>query len=375
MAARQALSQLRASTGERVDEAFLLLLRLFDNIKKNPSDAKFRRISCSNSRIQSQLLCFEGSHGFLEAAGFVKEIDGSGTAALVLPTSAMISFNDGHMALRQTYARVSEAKQSSAIHKAEEGSFDERVKEVLGMIPGVEATLLRRAAFKEMPWANGLGVTREIAADRTPAPQADSGHGTLAPFCWRLSMADLAAPGGPFSQLCNVDRVLTLLEGEGVTVAVNGEEAVELKPHETFKFPGDVPTTSTVGSTTGRDLNTMWDRTRCKASVSIVTGPAMLMLPPGLSVAFAVAIGGDASVAVTARGAVDRGMFDMGKEDAVRFDVDLCGEEVPPQKKARAGSDGTAAVDSSDLSLKIGTGTVYAVFLSLPSAKKGQSRL
>ncbi|MFM7247546.1 MAG: HutD family protein, partial [Actinomycetota bacterium] len=55
-----------------------------------------------------------------------------------------------------------------------------------------DLTPLPRPGFREMPWANGLGTTREIALD----PDAGAGG---APFRWRLSMADLAGPG-PFSE-------------------------------------------------------------------------------------------------------------------------------------------------------------------------------
>ena len=103
-----------------------------------------------------------------------------------------------------------------------------------------------------MPWANGLGVTREIDADQT-----QRGSTTTPPFRWRVSMADLSAPGGMFSQIPGVDRIIVLLEGSGVTLAVDGSPPRELARLEPFPFSGDVSTSSTVASASGRDLNCM----------------------------------------------------------------------------------------------------------------------
>ena len=75
------------------------------------------------------------------------------------------------------------------------------------------ATVLPAAGYVEMPWRNGAGVTREIAIDDAP--------GAAAPFRWRLSMADLAGDG-PFSELPDVDRVLLLLAGDQVALAIDG---------------------------------------------------------------------------------------------------------------------------------------------------------
>lgn len=167
-----------------------------------------------------------------------------------------------------------------------------------------DLTPLPRAGFREVPWANGLGTTREIAID--PAP-GDGG----APFRWRLSMADLAGPG-PFSELPGVDRILVLLAGEGVVLHVDGREPAPLGRHDAIAFPGDLPTHLEMPPGPGRDLNLMWDRTRATGRVDVLAAGAGLALAAPL--AFAVAIGGPA------RAAVDGAAVDLGEQDALRID-------------------------------------------------------
>ena len=167
-----------------------------------------------------------------------------------------------------------------------------------------DLTPLPRSGFREMPWANGLGTTREIAID--PEPGAGG-----APFRWRLSMADLAGPG-PFSELPGVERILVLLAGEGVVLHVEGRPPAPLGRHDAIAFPGDAPTHLEMPPGPGRDLNLMWDRARAAGRVDVLAAGATLALDAPL--AFAVAIGGPARVEV------DGAAVELGAEDALRID-------------------------------------------------------
>ena len=60
----------------------------------------------------------------------------------------------------------------------------------------------------------------------------------------------------------------------------------------------------------GRDLNLMWDRTRATGSMDVVTGTRDV----GAPIAFAVALGGPASVTL------DGATFALGEQDALRID-------------------------------------------------------
>ena len=119
--------------------------------------------------------------------------------------------------------------------------------EVLHASP-FQVRVLHSADFTQMPWSNGKGTTSEIAVEGS----ADNEH--AAPFRWRVSIADLRAPGGEFSLVTSVDRTFTLLSGTGVTLAVGSEDAVPIASFEPFSFPGDVPTVSHV-TTDARPLN------------------------------------------------------------------------------------------------------------------------
>ena len=165
-------------------------------------------------------------------------------------------------------------------------------------------TELPSSGFTAMPWRNGAGVTHEIAVDDAPGSSA-------APFRWRLSMADLAGDG-PFSEIADVDRVLVLLAGEDVALAIDGAPPAPLGRHEAIAFPGDVPTSLTMAPGAGRDLNLMWDRTRADGRVRILhVGDELETAAP---IAFAVAIGGSAALAV------DGDEFALGEQDALRID-------------------------------------------------------
>ena len=155
-------------------------------------------------------------------------------------------------------------------------------------------TIRRSDAYVEQPWANGRGVTREIAADRSAST-------TEAPFQWRLSIAALAPPGGPFSEIPGVDRVLTLLDGELALAVGEGAPLAPLRVGEPFgPFAADAPTDSRV-HVAGSDLNVMWDRRRASADVA-VAGAGATVVPDADTVFF---VGLDPAEAVVRADGVD----------------------------------------------------------------------
>lgn len=108
---------------------------------------------------------------------------------------------------------------------------------------------LRAADRTPTPWKNGGGVTREVAIW---PPNA-----TLAAFDWRISIADIAA-GGPFSAFPGVDRVLTVIAGRGLTLAVEGVGTVAMDAASPpLSFPGEAGCEATLGGGPIRDLNLM----------------------------------------------------------------------------------------------------------------------
>jgi len=78
-----------------------------------------------------------------------------------------------------------------------------------------------------VPWRNGGGVTREVVSA--------GGSGPLS-FEWRISIAEVSH-AGPFSTFPGVDRIITVIEGEGMDLVIDGVEHV-LGLHEPLSFDG-----------------------------------------------------------------------------------------------------------------------------------------
>jgi environmental stress-induced protein Ves len=128
--------------------------------------------------------------------------------------------------------------------------------------------LIRFADLAETPWKNGGGTTTEIAVSPEGAG-FDS-------FDWRLSVARVASDG-PFSIFPQIDRTLTLIEGKGMRLAIDGGESVELTTSSSpLAFPGDVPVAAWLVDGPIRDLNVMTRRGRYRHQVQRVSGETMV---------------------------------------------------------------------------------------------------
>ncbi|MBT8765713.1 HutD/Ves family protein [Metapseudomonas boanensis] len=88
--------------------------------------------------------------------------------------------------------------------------------------------LLHAADYPSMPWKNGAGSTQEITRD--------TGSG-LDGFGWRLSIADVGESGG-FSAFDGYQRVITVLEGKGMRLTVDGQQSRDLTVLDAFAFDG-----------------------------------------------------------------------------------------------------------------------------------------
>lgn len=143
--------------------------------------------------------------------------------------------------------------------------------------------LHRRADQRETPWKNGGGTTREIAVFPSGA-----GFDT---FDWRLSAAKVAGDG-PFSTFPGVDRILTVLEGNGFDLDFGPAGTVHLTPASApHAFAGDTACTARlIGGAVG-DLNLMLRRGRWRATAAWSTDlTGLAPLPPeGLCLAYLAA--------------------------------------------------------------------------------------
>lgn len=135
--------------------------------------------------------------------------------------------------------------------------------------------ILRAAGRTPVAWRNGGGVTREIAA--SPAASLTAGNGA---FDWRVSLADVAEDG-PFSVFPGVDRTLTVVEGAGMDLMVDGEHHILDEPYWPHDFPGDVETDGRLLGGPVVNLNVMYRRDRTRAETAVVRGTLRLMAPEG----------------------------------------------------------------------------------------------
>ena len=126
-----------------------------------------------------------------------------------------------------------------------------------------------------MPWKNGGGETTEIIVSPPAAGMDD--------FEWRVSMARVAADG-PFSVFPGIDRSLTLLEGEGLVLEIDGQAPVHLTPASSpFAFRGDAATFGRLTRGAILDLNVMTRRGICSAFVTPVFGGPIRLSARGLA--------------------------------------------------------------------------------------------
>jgi uncharacterized protein len=154
------------------------------------------------------------------------------------------------------------------------------------------------------PWKNGGGVTREIAVYPEGAGLDD--------FLWRVSMAEVTAPG-PFSRFEGIDRHLTILTGSlGMDMPDGGHV---LNPGDRLSFAGEAAIDATPLLPV-IDLNVMTRRGQINADVRHIGGG--LILPSDLVLLVATA-----PTIVTANGL----RHALQPYDALRFD-NLEGEPV-----------------------------------------------
>lgn len=107
--------------------------------------------------------------------------------------------------------------------------------------------LIRADQYTKMLWKNGAGFTLEIARS-----QGDTD------FEWRISMADVTT-SGPFSLFPNKQRIISVLDGQGMVLHVDDLPAKKLKQGDIFVFHGESQVQSELVDGAIRDLNLIYD--------------------------------------------------------------------------------------------------------------------
>jgi environmental stress-induced protein Ves len=123
---------------------------------------------------------------------------------------------------------------------------------------------MRRIPYQHLlvtPWKNGGGVTREIASDPPDA--------TLDNFLWRISIADVSC-SGPFSVFPGIDRVIVLLDGDGMSLEFADGQTHDLTSSLTpYRFRGEASIHARLAGAPSRDLNLMLRRDAVEGDVEI----------------------------------------------------------------------------------------------------------
>ena len=123
--------------------------------------------------------------------------------------------------------------------------------------------IIRYAALAPARWANGGGVTRQVAAGKAPGNE-----GTPEPWDWRISIAEVAS-AGPFSPMPGIERIITIIEGELIALTIDGVEHA-LEKYRPYRFSGDADTSATLPTGNLMDLNLMARRGAVKGYMAIV---------------------------------------------------------------------------------------------------------
>jgi environmental stress-induced protein Ves len=122
--------------------------------------------------------------------------------------------------------------------------------------------LLRARDYPRMPWKNGGGFTEEIARD--------SGEG-LEGFGWRLSIADIEESGG-FSTFAGYQRIITVLQGDGMRLLVDGQASRPLLGFDAFAFSGQSQVSCKLLGGAIRDFNLIYAPQRYRARLQWLDG-------------------------------------------------------------------------------------------------------
>ena len=155
--------------------------------------------------------------------------------------------------------------------------------------------IIHKGDFRESRWRNGMGRSWDIASD--PPGTED--------FGWRLATALIEADV-PFSDYPGVDRIFTLVEGNGLDLDFEGRSTLNVGrrfvPHP---YPCDVPTVCRLRNGPCRALNLFTRRSQWMATAEVLSsgaeiahdGPILLFALDGAAGLDRGALGvGDAAV-------------------------------------------------------------------------------
>ena len=115
-----------------------------------------------------------------------------------------------------------------------------------------QARVIPAASYRRERWRNGAGWTRQVHAQ----PSASAGDA----WDWRISIAEIEADAA-FSGFPGVERILVLLQGEGLRLRFDdGEVQTLLPPYQRLRFAGERGVRGELVDGATTDFNLMWRR-------------------------------------------------------------------------------------------------------------------
>ncbi|MDZ5737860.1 HutD/Ves family protein [Pseudomonas asiatica] len=173
--------------------------------------------------------------------------------------------------------------------------------------------LLRAQGYPRMPWKNGGGFTEEITRD--------SGEG-LDGFGWRLSIADIEESGG-FSTFAGYQRIITVLQGDGMRLLVDGQASRPLLPFDAFAFSGESQVSCKLLGGAIRDFNLIYAPQRYRARLQWFDGTSRLYSSASSVLLFAAS--SQVEVGIAGRETQRLGLYDClrleGNDQLLGLDV------------------------------------------------------
>ena len=176
----------------------------------------------------------------------------------------------------------------------------------------IEMQLLRAQDYPRMAWKNGGGFTEEITRD--------NGEG-LDGFGWRLSIADIEESGG-FSVFAGYQRIITVLQGEGMRLTVEGEQSRPLLPFDAYAFDGQSQVSCNLLGGPIRDFNLIYAPQRYRARLQWFDGTSRVYSSAPTLLLFAAS--GQVEVAVAGHDIQRLGVYDCLRVDGNQRLLELC---------------------------------------------------
>jgi environmental stress-induced protein Ves len=138
---------------------------------------------------------------------------------------------------------------------------------------------------REIPWKNGGGVMRDIAAHPPSAGFED--------FVWRVSLARITSDG-PFSVFPGVDRLFVPVEGDGLELEVEG--VAHHMGSAPLAFSGEAPVYARLGNGPVVALNVMTRRGSVRASIELLEAAQALEIAAACETWVLLALAGGADI-------------------------------------------------------------------------------